>query len=123
MSDDGKKKHRFIQSFAGGILCTLLLVLVVPVVAEIVIQPRIIELVGSTSVGLLTSSMIVSILMLVVTVVFTLVFGGGAILRKYGIIGVIGLIIAYCLMGDPKGAILPVAILLLMMLIGGRKKE
>ena len=89
----GEKGPGIAESFVGGLLFTMLLVVVVPVVCEIIIQPRVEELVGDTTFMLL---------------------GGGAILRRFGIVGIIALIVAYWLLGNPQGAIMPVAVLIIL---------
>jgi hypothetical protein len=64
-----------------------------------------------------SSSLIVTIIMLIVIVLFSVFLGGSAILKKFGIIGVIALIVAYWLLGDLPGAILPVAVIIIMFVI------
>ena len=64
-----------------------------------------------------SSSLIVTIIMLVVIVLFSIFLGGSAILKKFGIIGVIALIVAYWLLGDLPGAILPVAVIIIMFVV------
>ena len=106
-----------IKAFIGGILFTLILVIVVPVVTTNYIQPVIEDYVGDRGVGIISSSMIISVLLFLVTIIFSLLFGGGAILRNYGIIGVLGLIFAYWLLGNIYGCIIPVATLILFAIL------
>ena len=105
------------KAFIGGIICTLLLVIVAPILTTAFIQPWIIDQVGNRGIGIISSSMIVSVLMLLVTIIFALILGGGAILRRYGVIGVLGLIFAYWLMDNIYGAIIPVATLILIAIV------
>ncbi len=119
----GKDGPGIIQSFAGGVLFTILLVVVVPVITTAYIEPLVIDAVGDTAIATLTSSTIVTIVMLIVMVLFILLLGGGAVLRKYGIVGVIGLIVAYWLMGNVYDALIPVAVLILVWLVTGGKKN
>ncbi len=107
MDEDFKKEAP--KAFLGGVICTLILVIVVPIITTAYIQPIIIEEWGSRSIGIISSSLIVSFLMILVTILFALILGGGAILRRYGVIGVLGLIFAYFIMNNPYGAIIPVA--------------
>ncbi len=115
----GKKDDRpgFVGSFVGGLICTIILVVVVPVVSNMLIRPLVEEAVGYNAFMWFSSSLIVTVIMLLVMLVFSLLFGGGAILRRYGIIGVLALIAAYWLLGDLPGAIMPVAILILMYIV------
>ncbi len=114
-SDD---KPGLLGSFIGGLIFTLLLVVVVPVVCEILIQPIVLDIVGDNAFMWFSSSLIVTIIMLVVIILFSMLLGGGAILKKFGIVGVIALIVAYWLLGDLPGAVLPVAVLIIMFVIG-----
>ena len=105
------------QSFVGGLTFTLIMVVVVPVICEILIQPVVQDLVGDNAFMWFSSSLIVTIIMLIVIVLFSVFLGGSAILKKFGIIGVIALIVAYWLLGDLPGAILPVAVIIIMFVI------
>ena len=106
-----------IKAFIGGVLFTLILVIVVPVITTNYIQPIIEEYVGDRGIGIISSSMIISVLLFLVTIIFSLLFGGGAILRNYGAIGVLGLIFAYWLLGNIYGCIIPVATLILFAIL------
>ena len=106
-----------IKAFIGGILFTLILVIVVPVITTNYIQPIIEDYVGDRGIGIISSSMIISVLLFLVTIIFSLLFGGGAILRNYGLIGVLGLIFAYWLLGNIYGSIMPVATLILFAIL------
>ncbi|MDR2698456.1 MAG: hypothetical protein LBB30_02095 [Candidatus Methanoplasma sp.] len=80
---------------AGGLLMTILLVVVVPVLVSYFIAGIVTDLIGDTSFAGLTSGAIGAIVMFVILILFMLLLGGGAILRKYGVIGIAGLILAY----------------------------
>jgi ACR3 family arsenite efflux pump ArsB len=108
-----EKKPSVLHSFLGGLLFTIVLVVVIPVVTAILIQPIVEDMFEDQNYGVLTSSLIVTLVMLVLMILFILLLGGGAILRKYGLIGVIGLIAAYWFLGNVWGAALPIAILVL----------
>ena len=116
-----KSDRNVATSFLGGLICTLLLLVVVPVVSDMYIRPVVEDLVQNTAIVWLSSSLLVTIIMLIVLILFTLVLGGGAILRRYGAIGVVALIVAYWLLGNLRGAVLPVAVLIIMYLWGLRK--
>lgn len=118
-----KPDWNIATSFLGGLICTLILVVAVPVVSDIYIRPVVEDLVQNTTFIWFSSSLLVTIIMLVVLLLFTLVLGGGAILRRYGVIGVIALIVAYWLLGNIYDAVLPVAVLVIMYFWGLRKKK
>lgn len=108
-------------SFLGGLVFTLIFVVAVPVVCDYFIQPIVEDAVGDTAFMWLSSSLIVTLIMLAVLVVFSLLLGGSAILKRFGWVGVIALIAAYYLIGDLPGAVLPVICILIMMLWQRRK--
>lgn len=112
----GESKN-IAESFVGGLIFTLIMVVVVPVICEILIQPVVQDIVGDNAFMWFSSSLIVTIIMLVVIVLFSMFLGGSAILKKFGIIGVIALIVAYWLLGDLPGAILPVAVIIIMFVV------
>lgn len=119
-----KPDRNVVVSFFGGLVCTLLLVVVVPVVCNIYIKPIMEGIVQNNTFLWFSSSLIVTIIMLVVLLLFMLVLGGGAILRRYGVIGVVALIFAYWLLGNVWDAALPVIVLTVMYLLGfGKKKD
>ena len=104
-------------SFVGGLICTLIFVVLVPVVCNMLIQPRIEDAVGdmnlSTAVVSLSSGTIVTLIMLIVMILFSAVIGGTAIMKRFGIVGVAALIIAYWALGRLTDAVIPVAVILL----------
>ena len=104
------------MSFAGGLICTLLLVVAVPIISNIIIQPIVVDLIGDTAIASLSSGTLVTIVMFIVWVIFSMVFGGSAIFKRFGIIGVIALIVAYYLLGRLMDAVIPVAVIILMII-------
>lgn len=118
-----KSDRNIATSFLGGLICTLILVVVVPIVSDLYIRPVVEDLVQNTAIVWISSSLLVTLIMLAVLIFFTVVLGGGAILRRYGVVGVIALIVAYWLIGNLRGAVLPVAVLIIMYLWGLRKKD
>jgi len=112
-----------------GIVLTLILVVAVPVIISSFLEDPIRDLVSDTvgdGVIGLSAGAIGGIVMFLVLVVFMLLFGGGKILKKYGVIGIIGLILAYVFILDQLwGWVVPVAIVILLGLfshIRGKKK-
>ncbi|AIZ56565.1 hypothetical protein Mpt1_c06800 [Candidatus Methanoplasma termitum] len=115
-----KEKKSVGSSLLGGIVMTIILVIIVPVVLGLIIQPIVENVIDNTTFQGLSSGVIVAIIMFVILIIFMLLLGGGAILRKYGVIGIAGLIIAYILLGyfvNPAfytGWILPVIIVCIL---------
>ena len=111
---DGKET---IKAFVGGIIFTLMLVIVIPVLTSEWIQPFVEKQVESIPIAIISSSLMFSVVMILITILFSVLLGGGAILRTYGVIGVLGLIAAYWLLGNPYGAVMPVATLILVAIL------
>ena len=115
--------------FVGGILMTLAYVVVVPYVTDTYITPYIIEFVGDNSFLFIGTETLIQILMFLVLIAFILLLGGGAVLRWCGVFGVLGMIVAYWLLGDVTKATIPVIsliivyFLLLPFKIGKKAKE
>lgn len=106
-----------VKSFAGGLLMTLVLVVLVPIVCNQYISPAIVDAVGDNHILMLSSEMIVNLLMWAVILGFMLLLGGSMILKKCGIFGVLGLIVAYWLLGDVTDALIPLLMLILSVII------
>ncbi|MCL1811650.1 MAG: hypothetical protein FWG41_05495 [Methanomassiliicoccaceae archaeon] len=122
MAEKSDKKKNPIVSLIGGIVMTILLVVVVPVVISWLIEPYILEFIGDSSLDLafvqLTSGTIGAIVMFIVLVLFMLLLGGGAILRRFGVIGILGLILAYVFLLDQLwGWVVPVIIVTVLGLV------
>ena len=113
MSKDNEKPG-LLHSFLGGLMLTIILVVVVPVLSAIFIEPIVDEALGGAELGPLSASMLITAAMLLVFILFILLLGGGKIFKKYGAIGVVGLVAAYVWLERPMDAILPVAIILIM---------
>ena len=111
---DGKET---VKAFIGGAVFTIMLVVVIPVVTSVWIQPFVEQQVSHVAIAIISTSLLVSVTMLLITIIFALLLGGGAILRKYGIIGVLGLIFAYWLLGNIYGAVIPVLTLILVAIL------
>ena len=112
----GYPVKEIVKSFVGGVIFTIILVVVIPVVTSVYLQPIIEKEFNSLEIAIVSSSLIISGVMLLITFLFMFLFGGGSILRNFGIPGVLGLIFAYWLLGNPYGAILPVITLILIAL-------
>ncbi len=93
--------------FAGGIIMTLMFVIVVPYVSDTYITPYIVEIVGDNSFLIFGSQTLIEFFIFLVMIAFMLLLGGGAVLRWCGIVGVIGMIVAYYLLGDVTDAFIP----------------
>jgi len=116
MANENEKPNA-LHSFLGGMLLTILLVVVIPILSAWLIEPIVIEYLGDVNIDPLTPGTFVTAAMLVVLILFLLLLGGGKIFKKYGVIGVVGLVAAYWFLGRPYDAILPVAIILIFVAI------
>lgn len=105
-------------SFAGGLVMTLILVTVVPVIVDTVVERYVSELVGDSSFLMLSSDVIVNLIVWIVIIGFMILLGSGGILKRYGVFGVVGLIAAYWLLGDVTDAFIPLATLAIVLVIG-----
>ena len=114
---DGSRTMGIVKSFAGGLLMTLVLVVLVPIICNEYISPMVSEMVGDSRLLMLSSDMIVNLLMWLIIIGFMVLLGGTMIMRKCGIFGVIGLIVAYWLLGDVTDALIPLLMLVLSMII------
>lgn len=99
-----------------GFLMTMALIFVVPVVMYVYLAPVLNEIFEGTSIGFITSNLLVTVILLITLLVFMLLLGGGAIFSKYGLFGIIGLVLAYVYVGRPYDCILPIAMILIVML-------
>ena len=115
MTEDTSKPGLF-HSFIGGMILTLVLVLVVPMLTAAYIEPEVNKYLGDVNIDPFTPGMIVTAAMLLVMILFLLLLGGGKIFKKYGVIGVIGLIATYWYLERIYDAILPVAIIIIMVI-------
>ena len=104
-------------SFLAGLLMTVFLVVIIPIIVDEYIQKWIQDAVGDTGLSFLTSDVIVTILVWVVILGFMIVLGAGGILRRFGVFGILGLICAYWIMGDVTDAVLPLVILVAMLVV------
>ncbi|MBE6522023.1 MAG: hypothetical protein E7Z62_02695 [Thermoplasmata archaeon] len=96
---------------------TILFVVVVPYITELYIIPFITEAVGDNTFMSIGSQTLIQILIYLVFILFTLMLGGGAILRWFGVFGVLGMIAAYYLLGDVTRAIIPVMSMIVIWII------
>ena len=104
-------------SFLAGLMMTVFLVVIIPIIVDEYIQKWIQDAVGDTGLSFLTSDVIVTILVWVVILGFMIILGAGGILRRFGVFGILGLICAYWIMGDVTDAVLPLVILVAMLVI------
>lgn len=109
--------RRAVLSFVAGLVMTVALVVLVPVVVDKYVEGLIADLVGDTEVWLLTAEAIVQVLIWLVVIALMLVLGAGGILRRFGVFGLIGLVFAYWLLGDVTDAVIPLLITAAMMAV------
>lgn len=106
-----------VKSFLGGLVLTLVLVVVVPVLVNDYATGYFEELIGDRTFLMLSSDVIVNILVWVLVIGFMLVLGAGGILKRFGIVGILGLIVAYWALGDITDAVVPLATLAIVLVI------
>ena len=82
-------------SFFGGLLMTLVLVVLVPMLVDRYVQRYIADLVGEATFLTLSSEVIVNILVWLIILGFILILGAGGILKRFGWVGIVGLVVAY----------------------------
>jgi hypothetical protein len=110
-SDD---KPGIVKSILGGVLFTLVLLIIVPAVCGHFLSEQVVKLVGDTTLLTLSSAVIVNLIMWIIIIGFTFALGGGRILKKYGVFGIAGLIVAYWLLDNLMGAVYAIATLLIV---------
>lgn len=96
---------------------TLVLVIIVPILCNQYIMPEIVKAVGDNSFLMLSSDMIANLLMWLVILGFMLVLGSGFIFKTCGVFGVLGLIVAYYILGDVTQALVPLLMLILTLIL------
>lgn len=106
-----------VKSFIGGLVLTIVLVVIVPVVVNKYISKYIVDIVGNTTFLTLSSDVIVNILIWLIMIGFVVLLGAGGVLRKFGVVGIIGLIAAYWLLGDVTDAIIPLTTLAIVLVV------
>lgn len=104
-------------SFVGGLVMTLVLVVLVPVFIDTYASKWISDVVGDNQFLFLSSDIIITLLVWLVIIAFMVVLGAGGILKKFGIFGIVGLIVAYWLLGDVTDAIVPLVTLAIILVI------
>ena len=105
-------------SFVAGLLMTLILVIAVPMFVDTVVQKYIEDVVGDTTFLTMSSEFIVNLLVWLIIIGFIVLLGAGGILKRFGIFGIIGLVVAYWLLGDVTDAFIPLATLAIVLVIG-----
>ena len=105
------------KSFIGGLALTIILVVIVPILVNNYISGYVSDIVGDRTVLMLSSDILINILIWLILLGFMLVLGAGGILRRFGIFGIIGLIVAYWLLGDVTGAVVPLATLAIVLVL------
>ena len=116
MSSDDSKPGLF-HSFIGGLIFTILLVVVVPMIIAYFLGPIVNDALGGVTIGPLTPSTLITAVSLLILILFLILLGGGKIFKKYGLLGVIGLIVAYYLLGNIWDAVLPIIVIIIMTVI------
>ncbi len=98
-------KNRFIFGFA----VTFFVVLMVPMIADVFLQPVLNEIFGEGSLALFSSSLLVTLFFWILVFLMKMVGSGPRVMRMLGIPGVAGLLLAYYVIGNLWGAFMPIA--------------
>ena len=106
-----------VVMFSAGVAMTLLFVIVVPYFTDTYIIPYIKEAVGDSGFMFIGSQTLVQILIFMVMVGFMVLLGGGAVFRWFGIFGVLGMVVAYYILGDVTRAIIPLISIVIVWMI------
>ena len=106
-----------VVKFSAGVAMTLLFVIVVPYFTDTYIIPYIKEAVGDSGFMFIGSQTLVQILIFMVMVGFMVLLGGGAVFRWFGIFGVLGMVVAYYILGDVTRAIIPLISIVIVWMI------
>ena len=96
---------------------TMVLVVLVPIICNQYISPAIVDTVGGSNFLMISSEMLVNLIMWAIILGFMVLLGGTMILKKCGVFGVLGLIVAYWLLGDVTDALIPLLMLVLSVII------
>ncbi|MDR0790975.1 MAG: hypothetical protein LBE47_00370 [Methanomassiliicoccaceae archaeon] len=109
------KKPGLLHSFLGGLFLTIILVVVIPILSAIFIEPIVHDAIGELYIGdTISTASLVTAAMLLIFILFLLLLGGGKIFKKYGVMGVVGLIAAYWYLDRIEDAVIPVIIILIL---------
>ncbi|MDR3206295.1 MAG: hypothetical protein LBT41_04290 [Candidatus Methanoplasma sp.] len=107
-----EKKPGLGRSLVMGTLYTLVLLIIVPAVCAHFLSGYVTDFIGDTRLLTASSDVLVNLVMWLIIIGFTFALGGGRILKKYGVVGIAGLLIAYYLLDDLEGGILAVIMLI-----------
>ena len=110
------KIHNPIVSVIGGFLLTLVFLFAVPIACNNYLQPILSDVFG-TILSSIISSFLIALLMWGALLLFSLLLGGMSIVKRFGPLGLIGLVAAYYFFDDLYNAILPLASVVILMLI------
>ena len=106
-----------VGSFFAGLIMTIVLVVVVPVLINKYITGIVADAVGDNSFLFLTSDVLIWLIVYGILFGFMFILGAGGIFKKFGIVGILGLIVAYWLMGDVTKAFLPLLMLCAVLVV------
>jgi hypothetical protein len=111
--EDPSVPHKIL----GGVLFTLILLIIVPALCGHFLSVYVEDAIGDTEFMFIPSDVLVNLVMWIIIIGFTFALGGGRILKKYGVFGILGLLAAYYLLGDLEGGIFAVIMLVVISVI------
>lgn len=99
--------------FLAGLVLTFFVVLAVPLLVDYLWQPMLNSIFGEGNVAFLSSSLIVTLLITVLAMLMKMIGSGSRIFKNMGIPGIIGLFVAYGILGNLWGATMPILSLII----------
>ena len=108
---------RAVGSFLGGLVMTVVLVMIVPMVVNDYIERYIANVLGEATFLTLSSDVVVNLLVWLIIIGFMLVLGAGGVLKRFGWVGILGMVVAYWLLGDVRDAFVPLCTLAIVLVL------
>ena len=99
---------KYAWDVIAGFVMTTAMIITIPVLIDTYLEPLLAKSLGNAEYGLLTSDVIVVIAILVMIMTYVVVLGETTILATHGLLGVLGMILAYVILGKYTDMIVPV---------------
>lgn len=103
-----EKDAKYAWDVIAGFIMAVAMVITIPVLIDVYAEPFMAKALGNAEYGLLTSDVLIVIAILVMITVFVIVLGETTILATHGLLGVLGMVLAYVLLGKYTDMIVPV---------------
>lgn len=119
---EGKRPHDRRRAFFNGFIITLAAAVLVPVLADVLLTPLLEDLLIERSFLIFSGPILVTLVLWSIVLLLKTRLSGGQIMRRFGVSGVLGLIVAYWYLGNPWGAVIPVLSIILVLLLTNRRR-